>query len=112
MDRWSEWKSFPAYDRGENLNAPVGPGLYELRHRHTGEVLGFGHAANVATALTGFFTPTFWKRLLNKKPPVHQRDVPDIAPWAPRACAMRAIRKPPSTGAAARFGAGPPKGRP
>jgi hypothetical protein len=75
MDRWSEWKSFPAYDRGENLNAPVGPGLYELRHRHTGEVLGFGHAANVATALTAFFTPTFWKRLLNKKPPVHQRDV-------------------------------------
>ena len=69
VDRWSQWKNFPANDRGELLNAPVGPGLYELRQRHTGELLGFGHSANVAAALTAHFTPSLWSRLLQKKAP-------------------------------------------
>ena len=72
VDRWSQWKNFPAYDRGELLNAPVGPGLYELRHRHTGELLGFGHAANVASALTSHFSPSLWARITQKKPLEYQ----------------------------------------
>ncbi len=75
VDRWSEWKPFPVRERGEHLNAPVGPGLYELRHRASGELLGFGHAANVATALTEFFAPTFWQRMFRRRPPILQRDV-------------------------------------
>jgi cytochrome c2 len=75
VDRWSEWRSFPACHRGELLNAPVGPGLYELRHRHTGELLGFGHAANVAAALTHHFSPNLWSRLLHKPAPEHHNHV-------------------------------------
>jgi hypothetical protein len=69
VDRWSEWKTFPAQRRGEHLDAPVGPGLYELRHRSTGEVLGFGQAANVAAALTRHFTPSLWERMIGRNAP-------------------------------------------
>lgn len=69
VDRWSEWKTFPAQRRGELLNAPVGPGLYELRHQHTGEFIGFGQAANVAAALTRHFTPSRWSRILGRTAP-------------------------------------------
>jgi len=69
VDRWSEWKIFPAQGRGEHLDAPVGPGLYELRNRMTGEFLGFGQAANVAAALSRYFTPTWWDRLTGRRAP-------------------------------------------
>lgn len=48
---WSSWKRFPNADRGEHIEAPIGPGVYEVRRMHSGELVAFGHAASVAQAL-------------------------------------------------------------
>lgn len=36
ISTWSEWKRYPRPDRGENIEAPISPGLYEVRHAGTG----------------------------------------------------------------------------
>ena len=47
---WSPWISFPT----QGLNglsfpaAPVGPGVYELRHRSSGHLILFGHSQTCA----------------------------------------------------------------
>jgi hypothetical protein len=52
MQTWTNWKHFPDARRGELVEAPIGPGVYEVRHVDTGEVIAFGHAANVANAIS------------------------------------------------------------
>ena len=49
---WSGWKRFPDEQTGGDLEAPIGPGVYEVRHTMTGRVVAFGHARGVANALT------------------------------------------------------------
>lgn len=49
--RWSEWKRYPTPLRGENIEAPIGPGLYEVRHAGSGALFGFAAVDNVAMAL-------------------------------------------------------------
>jgi hypothetical protein len=49
---WSGWKRFPDAESGDNVEAPIGPGVYEVRHTLTGRLIAFGHAANVAHAIT------------------------------------------------------------
>src|SRR5262245_38917933 len=51
MQTWSSWKRFPDAQSGEHVEAPIGPGVYEVRHTMTGRVVAFGHSANVANAL-------------------------------------------------------------
>ena len=36
---------------GELVEAPIGPGVYEVRHADTGELIAFGHAGSVADAI-------------------------------------------------------------
>jgi hypothetical protein len=50
---WGPWKPFPNSRSGGHVEAPIGPGVYEVRHRDTGEVVAFGDAASVAHALAG-----------------------------------------------------------
>ena len=52
MKTWSSWKRFPDARSGELVESPIGPGVYEVRHTLTGRVVAFGHASNVAHALT------------------------------------------------------------
>jgi len=52
MQTWSTWKRFPDTQSGGAVEAPMGPGVYEVRHTLTGRVVAFGHAKNVASALT------------------------------------------------------------
>lgn len=52
MQTWSSWKRFPDAQTGELIEAPIGPGVYEVRHTLTGRAVAFGHASNVAHALT------------------------------------------------------------
>ena len=51
VQTWSSWKRFPDAQSGEHVEAPIGPGVYEVRHTMTGRVVAFGHAGNVANAL-------------------------------------------------------------
>ena len=52
MQTWSGWKRFPDVQSGDHVEAPVGPGVYEVRHTLTGRVMAFGHAGNVANAIS------------------------------------------------------------
>jgi hypothetical protein len=51
ISTWTEWKRYPRAARGENLEAPIGPGIYEVRHASTGAMFGFGAVDNLAQAL-------------------------------------------------------------
>ncbi len=32
MQTWSGWKRFPDVKSGDHIEAPIGPGVYEVRH--------------------------------------------------------------------------------
>ena len=53
IGRWSTWKPFPDAYHGEHIEAPIGPGVYEVCVAATGEQIAFGYAKNVAQALSG-----------------------------------------------------------
>jgi hypothetical protein len=52
LQTWSSWKRFPDVNSGDHIEAPMGPGVYEVRHTMTGRVMAFGHAGNVAHAIS------------------------------------------------------------
>jgi hypothetical protein len=49
---WSNWKRFPDAGSGDAVEAPIGPGVYEVRHMRTGRVIACGSARSVAHALS------------------------------------------------------------
>ncbi|MBN9006105.1 MAG: hypothetical protein J0H40_11900 [Rhizobiales bacterium] len=51
ISTWSDWKRYPRMERGENIEAPIGPGLYEVRYAASGQLFSFGAVDNVAQAL-------------------------------------------------------------
>jgi len=51
VQTWSNWKRFPNAQGGDHIEAPIGPGVYEVRHTMTGRLIAFGHASNVANAI-------------------------------------------------------------
>ncbi len=55
--RWSEWKTFPDAYHGEYIQAPIGPGVYEVCQTETRERVAFGCSHNVAETLTGVLKP-------------------------------------------------------
>ena len=52
ISTWSEWKRYPRAGRGENIEAPITPGIYEVRYAGTGALHSFGAVDNVAHALS------------------------------------------------------------
>jgi hypothetical protein len=52
IGNWSSWKRFPNAERGEHVEAPIGPGIYEVRNVATGHLAAFDASANVALALS------------------------------------------------------------
>jgi hypothetical protein len=51
ISTWSDWKRYPRAGRGENIEAPISPGIYEVRFAGTGALHSFGAVDNVAQAL-------------------------------------------------------------
>lgn len=49
---WSSWKRFPDGARGESIEAPIGPGVYEVRRADNGALVAFGHSGNVANTIS------------------------------------------------------------
>jgi hypothetical protein len=71
VQTWSSWKRFPDAQSGEHVEAPIGPGVYEVRHTMTGRVVAFGHAGNVANALADLELnggASTFSRLFRKQP--------------------------------------------
>ena len=51
ISTWSEWKRYPRAGRSENIEAPITPGIYEVRFAGTGALHTFDAVDNVAQAL-------------------------------------------------------------
>src|SRR4029078_11560958 len=51
ISKWSEWKRYPRPGRGENIEAPITPGIYEVRVAGSGALHSFEAVDNVAQAL-------------------------------------------------------------
>jgi hypothetical protein len=50
-NNWSSWRRFPDPNFSGSIEAPMGPGVYEVRRISTGEVVAFGAAPVVARSL-------------------------------------------------------------
>lgn len=98
MQPWSHWKRFPNAQVGDSVEAPIGPGVYEVRHMPTGNVIAFGHASNVAGALADLKVDggdRSWLRLFRRdseKPPVNELEYRTCA-TATRADAKVAVER-------------------
>ena len=61
ISTWSEWKRYPRPGRGDNIEAPITPGIYEVRFAGTGALHSFGAVDNVAQALSQLpIAPKTW----------------------------------------------------
>jgi len=66
IGNWTNWKKFPDAERGEHVEAPIGPGIYEVRRVSSGDLAAFDAAANVAYALSALARKSVsgsWTRL-------------------------------------------------
>jgi hypothetical protein len=52
ISTWSEWKRYPRAGRADHLEAPISPGIYEVRYAGTGALFSFEAVDNVASALS------------------------------------------------------------
>ncbi len=69
---WATWKPFPVSENGGHIDAPIGPGVYEVRHTGTGELVAFGESAKVAHDLSQLLRPAApWGRLLGRRSVVY-----------------------------------------
>lgn len=57
--RWSRWRAFPDPRRGGALVAPIGAGVYELRHGGTGELILLGIGRSCAQRMASLL-PEPW----------------------------------------------------
>ncbi len=76
ISTWSEWKRYPRAGRGENIEAPITPGIYEVRNAATGSLHSFGAVDNVAQALsqlTGGSRSWFGRREVGQMPELEYR---------------------------------------
>lgn len=70
---WSGWKQFPDASNGRLLEAPLGPGVYEVRHADSGELVAFGHSTNVAGSISELKVEhrrAGWISMFRRQPPV------------------------------------------
>lgn len=54
---WTAWRTFPAAHAGAPLDAPAGPGVFEVRHIATGEQVAFAVSSDVAGSLATLVQP-------------------------------------------------------
>lgn len=54
---WTDWKNYPRAARGETIEAPIGPGIFEVRISQTGALFSFEAADNLAEALARISAP-------------------------------------------------------
>ncbi len=70
---WSSWKRFPDGKSGGMIEAPIGPGVYEVRRADSGELVAFGHSGNVANSISELKVEnrrTGWTSMFRRQPPV------------------------------------------
>ncbi len=80
ISRWSDWKRFPRAHRGDDIVAPICPGIFEIRVASTGALFRFGVSENIAQTLSslspnprGSFRAWFFGRDRNAIPDLEYR---------------------------------------
>jgi hypothetical protein len=94
ISTWSEWKRYPRPGRGDNLEAPITPGIYEVRVAGTGALHSFDAVDNLAVALAQLSTGTkswFGRRDPEKMPDLEYRTCATSSKSAAKAAAERMI---------------------
>ena len=89
IGNWSGWKKFPNAERGEHVEAPIGPGIYEVRNMSTGDLMAFDVSGNVANALAALLrkSPSRpWAKLFSAN-----RDPWPDNHWEYRTCAASSM---------------------
>ena len=73
---WTDWKRYPRAARGETLEAPISPGIYEVRHAASGALFSFGAVDNVAVALAQLpVAPKSLTSWFGRREPAEQPDL-------------------------------------
>ena len=94
ISTWSEWKRYPRRGRGDNIEAPISPGIYEVRFAGTGALHSFGAVENVAQALAMLsIAPKSWfgRRDANAVPDLEYRTCATSTKADAKAAAERMI---------------------
>jgi hypothetical protein len=94
ISTWSEWKRYPRAERGENIEAPISPGIYEVRYAGTGALHSFDAVENVAQALSMLQVTTrswFGRREPAKAPDLEYRTCATSTKSDAKAAAERMI---------------------
>ena len=94
ISTWSEWKRYPRAGRGENIEAPISPGIYEVRVAGTGALHSFGAVDNVAQALALLTVGSkswFGRRASTVTPDLEYRTCATSSKAAAKAAAERMI---------------------
>src|SRR5258707_15671719 len=94
ISTWSEWKRYPRPGRGENIEAPITPGIYEVRVAGTGALHSFGAVDKVAQALSQLTVGSkswFGRREPTELPDLEYRTCATSSRAAARAAAERMI---------------------
>jgi hypothetical protein len=94
ISTWSEWKRYPRAARGENIEAPISPGIYEVRFAGSGALHSFGAVDNVAQSLSMLPVASkswFGRRVAPKMPDLEYRTCATSSRAAAKAAAERMI---------------------
>jgi hypothetical protein len=94
ISTWSEWKRYPRPGRGENIEAPITPGIYEVRVAGTGALYSFEAVDNVAQALAQLSVGSrswFSRRDPSKSPDLEYRTCATTSKADAKAAAQRMI---------------------
>jgi hypothetical protein len=59
MGTWTSWKSFPSPGELKGIQVTVGPGVYQLRNKSTGELVLFGIGGNLRTRMASLMPRPF-----------------------------------------------------
>src|ERR1051326_7074723 len=93
ISKWSEWKRYPRAGKGENIEAPISPGIYEVRFAGSGALHSFGAVDNVAQALSqlGGAKSWFGRRETGRLPELEYRTCATSSRADAKAAAERMI---------------------
>jgi hypothetical protein len=75
---WTTWKRFPLIGRGEPIEAPIGPGVYEVRRISGGDLIAFGHTKNLAQTLATIGPQprrSLWRALFTRRSSARPGDI-------------------------------------
>ncbi len=59
MADWSPWLPFPDPRKGDYLTAPLGPGVYQVRHHGRADMVLFGMSAHCASRMSSLLPKPF-----------------------------------------------------